>query len=74
MVQYYSVFGARVGSHYLAMGVLGALFGGTTLALRGGGKKTTQTPPINAASSDEADFIKKFMEQAEADEKAKTNH
>lgn len=33
--------------------------GGTTLALSGGGKKTaTQAPPINAASSDEADFIK----------------
>ncbi|CAN8102891.1 unnamed protein product [Discula destructiva] len=74
MVQYYTVFGAKVGSHYLAMGVLGALFGGTTLALRGGGNKpATQAPPINAASSDEADFIKKFMEEAEAEEK-KTKH
>lgn len=43
------------------MGVLGALFGGTTLALRGGGNKTTQAPPINASSSDEADFIKYLL-------------
>lgn len=42
------------------MGVLGAMFGGTALALRGGGKKSTQTPPINASSTDEADFIKYF--------------
>lgn len=43
------------------MGVLGALFGGTTLAMRGGGSKTTQAPPINASSSDEADFIKYLL-------------
>lgn len=42
------------------MGVLSALFGGSALALSGGGKKTTQTPPINASSPDEADFIKYF--------------
>lgn len=42
------------------MGVLGALFGGTALALGGGNKAATQTPPINASSSDEADFIKYF--------------
>ncbi|KAJ4425125.1 hypothetical protein N0V82_000180 [Gnomoniopsis sp. IMI 355080] len=74
MVQYYTVFGAKVGSHYLAMGVLGALFGGSALALRGGGNKPAQAPPINASSSDEADFIKKFMEEAEAEEKSKTKH
>jgi hypothetical protein len=39
------------------MGVLGSLFGGTYLAVRGGNKKPTQTPPINASSPDEADFI-----------------
>lgn len=40
------------------MGVLGALFGGTYLSLSGGSKKVAATPPINASSSDEADFIK----------------
>lgn len=43
------------------MGVLGALFGGTGLALSGPSKPATQTPPINAASSDEADFIKYIL-------------
>jgi hypothetical protein len=44
-------------SSQLAMGVLGALFGGTYLAVRGSNKKPVQTPPINASSPDEADFI-----------------
>lgn len=44
----------------LAMGVLGALFGGSKLALGGGSKAATQTPPINASSNEEADFIKYF--------------
>lgn len=42
----------------LAMGVLAALFGGSKLALGGGSKAATQTPPINASSNEEADFIK----------------
>ncbi|KAI1279990.1 hypothetical protein F5Y07DRAFT_356979 [Xylaria sp. FL0933] len=69
MVAMYSVFGRQIGSHYLAMGVLGALFSGTYLALSGGSKKTVQTPPINASSPDEADFIQNFLKQADADEK-----
>ncbi|KAK4126446.1 hypothetical protein N657DRAFT_569045 [Parathielavia appendiculata] len=68
MVQKYNIFGTQVGSHYLAMGVLGGLFGGV-YAMVGGSKAKPATPPINASSPDEADFIKKFMEQAEADEK-----
>ncbi|EGS21809.1 uncharacterized protein CTHT_0036790 [Thermochaetoides thermophila DSM 1495] len=68
MVQKYNILGAQVGSHYLAMGILGTLFG-TAYAFSGGSKKTPATPPINASSSDEADFIKKFMEQAEAEQK-----
>lgn len=40
------------------MGVLGALFGGAKLGLSGGSKAATQTPPINAGSNEEADFIK----------------
>ena len=39
------------------MGTLGALFGGVYLALPSGKKTPTQAPPINASSSDEADFI-----------------
>lgn len=39
------------------MGVLGALFSGSYLALSGGSKKANQIPPINASSPDEADFI-----------------
>ncbi|KAL8298255.1 hypothetical protein RB601_002637 [Gaeumannomyces tritici] len=59
MVAYYSIFGRQVGSHHLAIGVLGAMFGGSFLALSGGSKKAgVQTPPINASSPDEADFIK----------------
>ncbi|KAK1777120.1 hypothetical protein QBC45DRAFT_394558 [Copromyces sp. CBS 386.78] len=57
MGQYYQVFGQKVASQYLAMGVLGSLFGGVYLA-SGGSKSTPATPPINASSSDEADFIK----------------
>lgn len=51
------------------MGVLAALFGGGYFALSGGSKKPTQTPPINASSPDEADFIQNFLKQADADEK-----
>jgi F-type H+-transporting ATPase subunit k len=71
MVAMYSVFGRQVGSHYLAMGVLGALFGGSYFAFSGGSKKPTQTPPINASSPDEADFIQNFLKQADAEEKNK---
>ncbi|KLU82597.1 hypothetical protein MAPG_01669 [Magnaporthiopsis poae ATCC 64411] len=72
MVAYYTILGRQIGSHQLAMGVLGTMFGGTFLALRGGSKKAgVQTPPINASSPDEADFIKKFLESAEGDKKAK---
>ncbi|KAI1095058.1 hypothetical protein F5B19DRAFT_397531 [Rostrohypoxylon terebratum] len=71
MVAMYNIMGRQVGSHYLAMGVLATLFGGSFLALRGGGnKKINQTPPINASTPDEADFIQNFLKQADADEKA----
>ncbi|KAL1880479.1 hypothetical protein Plec18167_003883 [Paecilomyces lecythidis] len=58
MVAYYQIAGKKVGSHVLAMGVLGSIFGGTYLATRGGSaKKTAQGPPINAGSKDEEQFI-----------------
>lgn len=40
------------------MATLGATFGGSYLALRGGGKKAKeQGPPINASNKEEEDFI-----------------
>ncbi len=39
------------------MATLGAAFGGSYLAMRGGEKKTAQGPPINASSKDEEAFI-----------------
>jgi F-type H+-transporting ATPase subunit k len=69
MVQYYQIAGAKVGSHYLAMGVLAALFGGSYAALSGPSKKTVQTPPINASSPEEGDFIKKFLDEQEQEAK-----
>ncbi|KAK0636671.1 hypothetical protein B0T17DRAFT_483725 [Bombardia bombarda] len=68
MTQYYTIFGRQIASQYLAIATLSTLFGGAYLST-GGSKATPAAPPINASSSDEADFIKKFMESAEADEK-----
>lgn len=39
------------------MSVLGALFGGVGLATRGGGQPKPATPPIQASSKDEENFI-----------------
>ncbi|KAH7353221.1 hypothetical protein B0T11DRAFT_331176 [Plectosphaerella cucumerina] len=75
MVQYYSIAGAKVGSHHLALGVLGALFGGAYLGVSGGSSKAAPaTPPIVASSSDEADFIKKFLENNEQEQKKEAKH
>ncbi|KAL1975833.1 hypothetical protein VTN31DRAFT_4225 [Thermomyces dupontii] len=68
MVVYYNVAGRKVGSHVLSMATLGALFGGSWLALRGGDKKQ-QTPPINASSKDEEQFVQEFLKNVEAEEK-----
>jgi len=70
MVATYTLFGRQIGSHYLAIATLASMFG-AGYAFTGGSKKTAAAPPINASSSDEADFIKKFMENAEAEQKAK---
>ncbi|KAI5922564.1 hypothetical protein F4810DRAFT_673038 [Camillea tinctor] len=71
MVATYTIFGRQVGSHHLAMGVLAALIGGSYAGLSGGSKKPTQTPPINASSSEEADFIQNFLKQADEESKTK---
>ncbi|KKF92760.1 hypothetical protein CFIMG_005179RA [Ceratocystis fimbriata CBS 114723] len=66
MVAYYSIFGRQVGSHYLSMAVLGSVFGGVYLSSSGKKAPTPGVvPPINAANSDEADFITKFLAEAE---------
>ncbi|GFF64993.1 hypothetical protein IFM62136_06135 [Aspergillus lentulus] len=57
MVVYYQIAGKQVGSHILAMGVMGTLFGGIYLSTRGGGQKKQATPPIQASSKDEEKFI-----------------
>ncbi|KAI1432234.1 hypothetical protein GGR50DRAFT_697261 [Xylaria sp. CBS 124048] len=72
MVAMYQIFGRQVGSHYLAIGTLAALFGGSYLGFSGGSKKPAQTPPINASTPAEADFIQNFLKQA--DEEKKNNH
>ncbi|KAI2636068.1 hypothetical protein GGS21DRAFT_489787 [Xylaria nigripes] len=70
MVAMYQIFGRQVGSHYLAMGVLGALLGGTYYGFSGGSsKKTVQSPPINASTPDESDFIQNFLKQADEEQK-----
>ncbi|KAH7319860.1 hypothetical protein B0I35DRAFT_478164 [Stachybotrys elegans] len=64
-VAYYNIAGKQVAGHYLAIGWLATMFGGIYYATSGP-KKTiapAAAPPLNASSSDEADFIKKFMEE-----------
>ncbi|KFH45144.1 ATP synthase subunit K-like protein [Hapsidospora chrysogenum ATCC 11550] len=70
-VAYYNIAGRQVGGHYLAMGILGGLFAGIYGATSGPKRPAAanNTPPINASSSDEADFIKKFLEEQEGSEK-----
>ncbi|PYH47200.1 ATP19 family protein [Aspergillus saccharolyticus JOP 1030-1] len=71
MVVYYQIAGKKVGSHVLAMGVLGALFGGVKLAMGGGSQPKPATPPIQASSKDEEDFITDFLKQVNGEDKKK---
>ncbi|KAF2673572.1 hypothetical protein BT63DRAFT_451625 [Microthyrium microscopicum] len=68
MVTYYTVFGAKVGSHVLSMATLG------TTGLVGwyftrGKKEITNSPPINAGSKEEESFVKDFMKKKESEAK-----
>ncbi|CAD6448627.1 45027147-d7ab-4e58-b5eb-1938f72b8b3d [Sclerotinia trifoliorum] len=65
MVSYYQIAGKQVGSHYLAMAVLGSMAGIVTLSTRGGSAAKDSTPPINAKSPDEEKYIKEFMASIE---------
>ncbi|OOF91322.1 hypothetical protein ASPCADRAFT_211156 [Aspergillus carbonarius ITEM 5010] len=71
MVVYYQIAGKQIGSHVLAMGVLGALFGGVGLATRGGSQPKPATPPIQASSKDEETFIQDFLKQMNGEDKKK---
>ncbi|KAI7265607.1 hypothetical protein KC345_g8433 [Hortaea werneckii] len=68
MVVYYQIAGQKVGSHMLSIGVLSTLFGGIW-AMSGGSKKSAgpnNTPPLNASSKDEENFIQEFLKQADS--------
>jgi len=69
MVATYTIAGRQVGSHVLAMGTLGLLFGGSWAATRGGSKAPQSTPPINAGSKDEEKFIQEFLQSVEQEDK-----
>ncbi|KAG9246046.1 hypothetical protein BJ878DRAFT_315913 [Calycina marina] len=65
MVQYYSILGRQIGSHHLAMSVLGLLTTLTVVSTGGSKVQKSQGPPLNAKSPDEESFIKDFLKQAE---------
>ncbi|PHH66789.1 hypothetical protein CDD81_5921 [Ophiocordyceps australis] len=65
-VPMYTIAGRQVGGHYIAMAWLATLSGGIYYAMSRPKKASNNTtPPINASSSEEADFIKKFLEEQE---------
>ncbi|KAK4554452.1 hypothetical protein LTR86_008306 [Recurvomyces mirabilis] len=65
MVVYYELFGQKVGSHILAIATLGTTAVGTW-ALSGGSKKPAEkSPPIQASSKDEENFIQEFLKNAD---------
>ncbi|KAK5129942.1 hypothetical protein LTR08_002703 [Meristemomyces frigidus] len=66
MVVYYELMGQKVGSHILSIGVLSTMFVGTYMMM--GGKKAVaqQSPPVNASSKDEENFIQEFLKSADS--------
>ncbi|TFK67585.1 hypothetical protein BDN72DRAFT_842855 [Pluteus cervinus] len=78
----YIILGRAIKNEHFALGVLGAAFGGAWLATAG--KKSTPPPkttqeakasvPINAGSSEEEEFIKKFIAEAEKEEAGAAKH
>ncbi|KAL8243645.1 hypothetical protein R6Q59_009903 [Mikania micrantha] len=75
MVAMYNVAGRQVGSHWLAIATLALTFGGSWAATRGGSKAEKKTtPPINAGSKDEENFIQEFLQQVEQEDKGKAAH
>jgi len=75
----YVILGRAVKNEHLAMGILATAFGGAALATRGKKKETApvngqsiqqlkESVPINAGSSEEEQFIKNFIAEAEKEE------
>lgn len=74
----YVIFGRAIKNEYISLGVLTTTFGGAWLATRG--KKSSamhagqsvqqakESVPINASSSDEEEFIKTFIKEAEKED------
>ncbi|KAK5117921.1 hypothetical protein LTR85_008695 [Meristemomyces frigidus] len=71
MVVYYEILGQKVGSHMMAIGVLGTMFGGTYAMMGGSKKKAELGPPLNATSKDEENFIQEFLKNAGSEEGGK---
>lgn len=78
----YVIFGRAIKNEYLTLATLGTVFGGIALARSGGSKKkeepkaggslverVKEAVPITAGSSEEEEFIRKFIEEAEKDSK-----
>ncbi|TKA82941.1 hypothetical protein B0A55_01304 [Friedmanniomyces simplex] len=53
------------------MATLGTTFVGAWAFMGGSPKPAQKTPPIQASSKDEENFIQDFLKQAEAEEKGK---
>ncbi|KAK2459921.1 hypothetical protein APHAL10511_008050 [Amanita phalloides] len=73
----YVIFGRAVKTEHFSLGVLTTFFGGVWLATRGGNKSSPPprtveqaklSVPLNASSSEEEEFIKKFIAEAEKED------
>ncbi|CAO1633456.1 unnamed protein product [Jaminaea pallidilutea] len=71
----YTIAGKKILNEHLALGILGSLGVGGWYATRDGGDKKagatagpkTNSPPIVASNSEEENFIKQFLAEAEGD-------
>ncbi|KAJ3793727.1 hypothetical protein GGU11DRAFT_798737 [Lentinula aff. detonsa] len=82
----YVIFGRAIKNEYITLSVLGSVFGGAFLATRGGSKQEAKsaTPsviervkeaiPLNAGSSEEEEFIRKYIAEAEKEASGSGNH
>ncbi|KAI9478990.1 hypothetical protein EV183_002950 [Coemansia sp. RSA 2336] len=64
---YFTIAGRKVATHHMVLGVLASYGLGIYAALPKTDK--TQHPPINAASTEEGDFVKQFLKAFEEEEK-----
>ncbi|EUC36138.1 hypothetical protein COCCADRAFT_88936 [Bipolaris zeicola 26-R-13] len=64
MVAMYTIFGRQVGSHVLAIATLATTFTGAALSMGGKKAEDSTTPPINAKSSEEENFVKEYVKKA----------